>query len=82
LVPGYEFRRCYSWARAYKERLRGETIVAFRESSEWKFIDTRSIVDTYRADNESIFSGIELYVDHAHFSYKGLKLIADKIDFN
>ncbi|MGI9589852.1 MAG: hypothetical protein ACR2P8_00685, partial [Myxococcota bacterium] len=42
-------------------------------------VDTFELVDRYRQQRVSSFAGVELYVDHGHFSGEGNRLVADAL---
>jgi hypothetical protein len=42
-------------------------------------VDTWELVQRYRAEEKSLFAGMALYVDHVHWSPRGIERIADAV---
>jgi hypothetical protein len=70
------FRSHRRLGESFGDRL---TVLARARKRGFATVDTFELVDGYRGERSSSFAGLELYVDHGHFSGERNRLVADAL---
>ncbi len=66
-----------SWNQKGEQRRAG--CRAACQESDLSFIDFNDVIDSYQAQRQTIFAGLELFADHCHFSKAGNRLAAQSL---
>lgn len=60
-------------------RFKNETFKFLNQHENFVVVNVNDVVQEERERSGSLFAGFSLYVDHVHFSRKGIELLADRI---